>query len=66
MEMEGLSLREINEVVFNKHFVPDNEYLSAREGVLKKYKGDIWEIIHRGSYPELYANHSKEWCIVSY
>ena len=61
LEMEGLSLREINEVDFNKHFVPSEDYLSSREEFLKKYKGDIWETIHRGSYPELYSNPEKEW-----
>ena len=61
LEMEGLSLREIYEVDFNKHFVPNADYLAAREAKMKKYKGDIWEVIHRGSYPELYANPEKEW-----
>lgn len=61
MELEGLSLREIYNVDFNKHFIPSEEYLSDREQHLKKYRGDIWTIIHRGSYPELYANPDKEW-----
>ena len=61
LEMEGLSLREINEVDFNRHFVPTPEYLSAREKQQKKYRGDLWETIHRGSYPELYANPEREW-----
>lgn len=61
MEMDGLSLREINEVDFNRHFVPSQEYLNEREKHLKKYKGDLWETIHRGSYPELYANPEREW-----
>ena len=61
MEMEGLSLREIYNVDYNKHFIPSDDYLSSREAKLKNYKGDIWEIIHRGSYPELYANPEKEW-----
>ncbi|MBO4766329.1 MAG: ATP-binding protein [Lachnospiraceae bacterium] len=61
MELEGLSLREIYDVGFNKHFIPSEEYLSDREQHLKKYRGDIWAIIHRGSYPELYANPDKEW-----
>ena len=61
VELEGLSLREINEVDFNRHFVPTEEYLSEREKHLKKYSADIWETIHRGSYPELYANPEREW-----
>ena len=58
---QGLSLREINNVDFNKHFVPTEEYLAEREKCLKSYRGDIWANIHRGSYPELYANQDKEW-----
>lgn len=61
LEMEGLSLREINQVDYNRHFVPSEDYISSREECLKKYKGDIWETIHRGSYPELYSNPEKEW-----
>ena len=61
MEMEGLSLREINEVDFNHHFVPTAEYLQEREKHIKPYSADLWETIHRGSYPELYANPEREW-----
>ena len=61
LEMEGLSLREINQVDYNRHFVPSEDYISSREEYLKKYKGDIWKTIHRGSYPELYSNPDKEW-----
>ena len=52
-ELAGLSLREIHGVKFNKHFVPTEEYLKEREKELKKYN-DLWETIHKGSYPELY------------
>ena len=61
MELDGLSLREIHGVDFNRHFVPSEEYLKEREGALKKYRGDIWRTIHRGSYPELYADPDREW-----
>ena len=59
-ELSGLSLREIFDVDFNKHFVPTEEYLKEREKYLKKYN-NIWDIIHRGQYPELYENKEKEW-----
>lgn len=59
-ELSGLSLREIYDVEFNKHFIPTDEYLSEREKYIKKYD-DIWTIIHRGQYPELYENKEKEW-----
>lgn len=52
-ELLGLSLREIYNVKFNQHFVPTDEYLKEREKEIKKYD-NLWEIIHKGSYPELY------------
>ena len=53
MELPGLSLREINGISFNRHFVPTEEYLKEREKETKPYS-DIWTVIHKGSYPELY------------
>ncbi|SDB60174.1 hypothetical protein SAMN02910317_03192 [Ruminococcaceae bacterium FB2012] len=61
VELDGLSLREINDVDFDQHFVPSSEYISAREEKLKDYGSDMWATIHRGSYPELYANPEREW-----
>ena len=61
MEMDGLSLREINGVEFNRHFVPSPDYLSVREKELKRYSGDIWATVHRGFFPELHANPEREW-----
>ena len=52
-ELMGLSLREIYGIKFNRHFVPSEEYINARETEMKSYD-NLWEIIHRGSYPELY------------
>lgn len=52
-ELSGLSLREINQVDFNRHFVPTDDYIEEREKDLIPYK-NIWNIIHKGSYPELY------------
>ena len=59
-ELSGLSLREIFDVEFNNHFIPTENYISMREKKLKKY-GDLWDVIHRGQYPELYENKEKEW-----
>ncbi len=59
-ELSGLSLREIHDVDFNRHFVPSDSYLNEREKCLTKY-GDLWDVIHRGQYPELYENRDKEW-----
>ena len=53
MELTGLSLREINGIHFNRHFIPKEDYLRERENEMMPYS-DIWERIHMGSYPELY------------
>lgn len=52
-ELSGLSLREIHGVGFNRHFVPTDGYLKEREKEIKSYD-NLWETIHKGSYPELY------------
>ena len=59
MELTGLSIREIKNVDFNRHFIPTEDYLAEREKHIKPYS-DIWEIIHKGSYPELY-DVEREW-----
>lgn len=53
MELSGLSLREIKGISFNRHFIPSDDYLEQREKEIKPYD-DIWNIIHKGAYPELY------------
>lgn len=58
-ELSGLSLREIYKVNFNKHFVPTQEYIEARDKQITSYR-NIWEIIHKGSYPELYETE-RDW-----
>ncbi|MCR5084911.1 MAG: ATP-binding protein [Succinivibrionaceae bacterium] len=59
LELPGLSLREIHGVGFNEHFVPNDEYVRAREGELCPY-GSLWRLIHKGSFPELY-DIDREW-----
>ena len=58
-ELCCLSLREIHSIPFNRHFVPTEDYLAAREQQLRPYD-DLWEMIHRGFYPELYDT-SRDW-----
>ena len=58
-ELSGLSLREIYQVGFNRHFVPTEDYINEREKNLTPYD-NIWNLIHRGSYPELYAS-DRDW-----
>ena len=59
LELQTLCMREINNIDFNKHFIPTNEYILLREQKLKKYN-NIWGIIHRGMYPELYRSN-RDW-----
>lgn len=59
VELSGLSLRECQGDTFNKHFLPTLEYTAKRKASLQKPK-NIWEIIHKGGYPEL-QNADKEW-----
>ena len=54
LELQGLSMREINGISFNKHFVPNEEYILSREKELKQYN-NIWKTIHKGMYPEMYV-----------
>lgn len=53
-ELLGLSLREIYGIGFNRHFIPTDTYLQEREKELKPYRDELWQTIHKGSYPELY------------
>lgn len=48
-------LREINNDFFNEHFIPTIEYITKRKESVKKIE-NIWEIIHRGSYPAMQDN----------
>jgi predicted AAA+ superfamily ATPase len=51
-ELQGLSMREIKAVDFNKHFVPTDGYMEERKAALSAYD-NIWQRIHRGFNPEL-------------
>ena len=52
-ELSGLSMREICGVSFNRHFIPTDSYIREREKEMKPYQ-DLWNVIHKGFYPELY------------
>ena len=55
IELAGLSLREIQNDSFCKRFLPTLEYIEERSKTAKAPE-NIWEIIHRGSYPALQDN----------
>jgi len=62
LTLYGLSLREINQETWDKPFLPTKEYLLERKSEhvdtnIKK----IWDIIWRGSYPELYEKPEYPW-----
>ncbi|MBQ7276861.1 MAG: ATP-binding protein [Bacilli bacterium] len=60
MELTPLSLREIYDIKFNDAFIPTKDYISKREKEIVKYD-NLWKIIHRGGYPELYESDLREW-----
>ena len=59
VELSGLSMRECMGDSFNLHFLPTMEYVAERRKSVKKPE-NIWEVIHRGAYPEL-QDKDKEW-----
>lgn len=52
LELPGLSLRELQGDPFTLPFLPTMEYLLERQKTVKAPK-NLWQIIHRGSYPAL-------------
>ena len=52
IELNGLSLREIQRDGFSLPFLPTMEYLQERSKTVRAPE-NIWKVIHRGSYPEL-------------
>lgn len=59
VEMCGLSLRELAKDGFSRHFVPTEEYVRVRSKSVRKPRR-LWEVIHRGGYPEL-QRRDVEW-----
>lgn len=59
--LSGLSMREIKGDSFNRSFVPTMEYVQERSKSVKPFD-NIWEVIHRGGYPEL-QNPDVDWSV---
>lgn len=58
----GLSLRERCNVDFDEPFLPTEEYFARRKEYLVEISYyDTWNIIHRGSMPELVLNPDYNW-----
>ena len=60
VELTGLSLREIQRDTFDKPFLPTMDYVMERQKTARQPE-NIWQIIHRGSFPELYQNPDLDW-----
>ena len=59
IELSGLSMRELAGDSFDRHFLPTMEYVTDRRETVRQ-PANLWEIIHKGSYPEMAASE-KEW-----
>lgn len=60
VELAGLSLREIQRDTFDQPFLPSMDYVMKRQKTARQPE-NIWQIIHRGSFPELYQNSELDW-----
>ena len=60
IELAGLSLREIQGDTFDQPFLPTMDYVMERQKTARQPE-NIWQIIHRGSFPELYQNPELDW-----
>ena len=62
LTLYGLSLREINQEAWDKPFLPTKEYLLERKREhIDVYVKMLWDIIWRGSFPELYEKPEYPW-----
>lgn len=62
LNLPGLSIRELYSIAFRDPFLPTDEYF-AKHGKDKARipYADVWNIIHRGCFPELCANPDFDW-----
>ena len=64
LNLHGLSLREISGMLYDKEFIPTSNYFTIRSNSIENvsYK-EIWDIIHRGSMPQLYSDLKYDWSL---
>lgn len=60
IELATLSLREIQGDPFEQPFLPTMQYILGRQKTVRKVD-NIWDVIHRGGYPELYQIPDLDW-----
>lgn len=58
LEFHGLSLREIHKESFDLPFIPNKRFFEMSRN---DFSSDIWEVIHKGSMPELYKKENIDW-----
>jgi predicted AAA+ superfamily ATPase len=58
LEMSGLTLREINRVGYHAPFLPTDDLVGKASNI--KNTAELWQVIHRGSMPEL-QNPEIDW-----
>jgi predicted AAA+ superfamily ATPase len=62
LELYGLSLREIFEEEPSEPFIPNSEHIKSRIPCKHAVNAQkLWQIIHRGSLPELVLNSGYDW-----
>lgn len=57
LKLQGFSLREIQRLDFHLPFVPNMDYITAREKQAKPIE-NLWKIIHQGYMPRLYEQET--------
>lgn len=62
LNLLGLSLREIGGIPFDAPFIPTEKYFAQRKSALitQNYQ-NIWDIIHKGTMPEMHVNSDMDW-----
>ena len=61
LQLMGLSMREIGADKFYKPFLPVLPYFTARKKSAINYSaGEIWKMIHTGSFPAVVTGYSKQ------
>ncbi|MDR1801210.1 MAG: ATP-binding protein [Lachnospiraceae bacterium] len=62
LELLGLSLRELRCETWDTPFLPTTEYLLERKTTASQIESrELWNIIHRGSFPEICAEPDYNW-----
>jgi predicted AAA+ superfamily ATPase len=62
LNLPGLSLRELYGIPFRDSFLPTDEFFCKREKMKADVPySDVWNVIHRGGFPELCANPDFDW-----